>query len=86
MQNNLSEPVKAVGNYLLYDQIGKGTFGEVRLALPAATQATNASQYLACKVISLRKKQSRPTQYQNQTQMLREVSILKSQVPHPNIV
>ena len=75
------EQAKAVGDYLLFETIGKGQFGHVCLAKKRGEpHMRESSQVYACKVVSIRNKSPRQI-----VEMEKEVQIL-SRLEHPNII
>ena len=75
-QNEKIEFTKKIGNYVLFDQIGKGTFSKVTKAIHILT-----SQQVAVKILDKEKIEDEI----DLERIFREIEILKN-IHHPNIV
>ena len=75
IQNEKIEFTKKIGNYILYDQIGMGTFSKVTKALHLIT-----SQQVAVKILDKEKIEDEI----DLERVIREIEILKN-IHHPNI-
>ena len=74
-QNEKIEFTKKIGNYILFDQIGKGTFSKVTKAIHILT-----SQQVAVKILDKEKIEDEI----DLERIIREIEILKN-IHHPNI-
>ena len=90
VRDGLGHPTRRVGDYNLYQPVGKGSFGEVRLA---RCDNDPARKLYACKVIKLmddcnqdRGSGQRSNENQSRPAVAREIDVMRHIPEHPNIV